>query len=721
MHGELFLSAVEELGRLPCCLERLRALALELALRGFFSGDGGHEGVSHGWREMAIGDLAEVQSGNSIAASTKALKFEGLRDGYPYIATKDVDGRTGAIDYDNGVRIPIDQQGFRIAPPGSVLVCAEGGSAGKKVGLLDRAVCFGNKLFALTPRPNIESEFLLRLVQGRAFQTRFAAEKTGIIGGVALKRFKTIRLMLPSLEKQRDILAALTEVFAAFDRSEAARDARAKCARDVRDALASKLQESASSEAVGQLLGEFESLFESRESLNSLRQMIIDLTANGALTPGAPTTTKPLSQLVSFGPKNGYSPKPVSYETGTKTMSLSAVTSGRFDPASFKFVDEVIPPDSDLWVKPGDILIQRANTIDYVGVSARYTGAEREFIYPDLIMRITPSPEVDGEFLHLALLGSGARAFMRQRASGTSGTMPKVNQATVKAVPLAIPELGTQRQLAKLAHDLLNKCDDLARSLDAREERANAFIDGLFGCLENRVPPTPDHEPPPAPSPPAVDDSSVEYSPDEQPDAARMNVPAVSAPAYVDGRQEEAYLVSAVIRAFFEAGNEPIGNFRLQKGVYFARRWLGDDAVRSDFLRKAAGPYNPRMRYSGGIAIAKQLGWIREARGRFGFGHVPGAEQPERQKEKAYEEAATWVRDTFKLRKNDDWETLATIDYAALALSEHGDPVTPERVLAYIESDEEWRPKVARLTLSEFKVQSYLNELAALLPQHRSV
>src|SRR3546814_6742977 len=68
----------------------------------------------------------------------------------------------------------------------------------------------------------------------------------------------------------------------------------------------------------------------------------------------------------------------------------------------------------------------------------------------------------------------------------------------------------------------------------------------------------------------------------------------------------------------------PIGNFRLQKAVYFARRKMGEHVGEMAYLRKAAGPYNPSMKYSGGIAIAKQKNWLREARGRFGFGHVPG-------------------------------------------------------------------------------------------------
>jgi type I restriction enzyme S subunit len=53
-----------------------------------------------------------------------------------------------------------------------------------------------------------------------------------------------------------------------------------------------------------------------------------------------------LSSLVTFGPKNGYSPKAVEYETKVKSLTLSATTSGTFDGQYYKYLDENIPDDS---------------------------------------------------------------------------------------------------------------------------------------------------------------------------------------------------------------------------------------------------------------------------------------------------------------------------------------------------------------------------------------
>lgn len=454
-------------------------------------------------------------------------------------------------------------------------------------------------------------------------------------------------------------------------------------------------------------------------SLKRLRQAIIDLAVRGLLVDEDATLVEEttLSALTAFGPKNGFSPRPVSGPTSTKTMSLSAITKGIFDPTAFKYVQEMPPPDSDLWVHPGDILLQRANTIEYVGVSAVYTGEVGDFIYPDLIMRITPKPGVDSRFLHLALSCSKARAFMRERASGTSGTMPKVNQATVKAVPVRLPPTGQQRRVVAATEELLSFCSVLERGIEARQRDGLALLEALARGHTDGGPGAGGEDTG------AVDeqedqDTSTEISAGSglaqktSPSAKPMDL----GHKHDDDRVFEAVLVTAVVDAFFERSPEPLGNFRLQKAVYFARRRIGDTQVNSDYLKKVAGPYNPKMRYSGGIAVAKSQGWIREARGRFGFGHIRGANAEFAQASLELRSVASWVRDTFVLRKNDEWERLATIDYATCALGKGDDAVTPKSVLDYIRDLDVWQHKVAKLGLNEFSIELAMLELSLLFP-----
>lgn len=110
-----------------------------------------------------------------------------------------------------------DEEKFRIAHQGAVLICAEGGSAGKKCGLTDRDICFGNKLFANELYGQIPSRFILYVYLSPAFRASFTAAMTGIIGGVSIAKFVEIPIPLPPLEEQHRIVAKVDQLMAQCD------------------------------------------------------------------------------------------------------------------------------------------------------------------------------------------------------------------------------------------------------------------------------------------------------------------------------------------------------------------------------------------------------------------------------------------------------------------------------------------------------------------------
>lgn len=190
-----------------------------------------------------------------------------------------------------------------------------------------------------------------------------------------------------------------------------------------------------------------------------------------------------LENLLTFGPRNGYSPKSVNYPTGTKTLTLTATTSGRFNGEHCKYVDEVIPPDSFLWLEDGDLLIQRANTIDYVGSSAVFRGQRGSFIYPDLMMKVRLSKRVCVDFIHLMLLTSPARAFLRARASGTAGSMPKINQTDVRSIPIPLPPLAEQKRIVAKVDHLMALCDELEARQTRKRDTGDRLTKAALGAL----------------------------------------------------------------------------------------------------------------------------------------------------------------------------------------------------------------------------------------------
>ena len=193
-----------------------------------------------------------------------------------------------------------------------------------------------------------------------------------------------------------------------------------------------------------------------------------------------------LGDLLVSGPTNGLSPKAVDHETRVRSLTLSATTSGAFKGEHSKFIDMDLPSDSDLWLRDGDILVQRGNTIEYVGIAAVYRGEPLKYIYPDLMMRLRVSSAVDVGFIHLAMSEQAARDFLRARASGTSGSMPKINQTTLKALPLPIPPLGEQRRIVAKVNELMTLVDELESQLEAADNTGSALLDAVVAELTSR-------------------------------------------------------------------------------------------------------------------------------------------------------------------------------------------------------------------------------------------
>lgn len=194
-----------------------------------------------------------------------------------------------------------------------------------------------------------------------------------------------------------------------------------------------------------------------------------------------------LDELLIFGPTNGFSPKAVDYETPVRSLTLSATTSGRFKGEHSKFIATEVPADADLWLRDCDILVQRGNTIEYVGVAAVYRGEPNLFIYPDLMMKLRVSSAFDVGFIHLAMSHEAARDFLRTRASGTSGSMPKINQTTLKSLPLPIPPLAEQSRIVAKVDQLMALVDQLEDQLSATRAIAANLLAALVAELTTQV------------------------------------------------------------------------------------------------------------------------------------------------------------------------------------------------------------------------------------------
>ena len=256
-----------------------------------------------GWEWAPLGIIGNIFNGNSISKQIKEEKYTNIA-GYPFLATKDVGYGFEPLDYNNGISIPIDEPKFKIAGKGSVLICAEGGSAGKKCGITDRKICFGNKLFANELHCNIEPKFVLSFYLTPTFYRQFRKLMKGIIGGISASNFAQIQCPIPPLKEQKRIVAKVNELMSICDRLESEQENSHKSQETLVSTFLNLLITSAENnlhfgEAWRTIQTNFDMLFTTESSIDQLKQTILQLAVMGKLVPQN-LADQPASELLKI-------------------------------------------------------------------------------------------------------------------------------------------------------------------------------------------------------------------------------------------------------------------------------------------------------------------------------------------------------------------------------------------------------------------------------------
>ena len=172
----------------------------------------------------------------------------------------------------------------------------------------------------------------------------------------------------------------------------------------------------------------------------------------------------------------------------------------------------------------------------------------------------------------------------------------------------------------------------------------------------------------------------------------------------------EAIIIS-VLAKHFSSEKRVMGRKRYTKLSYLLHRYT-DNKI-EDYLKKAAGPYNPKTKYKGAEKIALEKGYVRKLTDDDYSGFIAGEniEQAEKYFEKWYgHECIDWLKQ-FKYKKTEELELITTVDMAIIELQNAGKKVDLESVKKVIRSYPEWKRKLERPIFSD---KNILNAIALI-------
>lgn len=176
----------------------------------------------------------------------------------------------------------------------------------------------------------------------------------------------------------------------------------------------------------------------------------------------------------------GVSPKALPRPAGPGeigVLKVSSVTWHVFRPEENKALPISFDPTGFPTVRRGDLLLSRANTAELLASPVLAAADYPHLILSDKTLRLVPKAHfVDPRFLLYALRQPQARRYFMSHATGTSGSMRNVSQATIQRCPIPLPPLPEQKRIA----DILDKADAIRRKRQEAAREVSALRRSLF-------------------------------------------------------------------------------------------------------------------------------------------------------------------------------------------------------------------------------------------------
>jgi type I restriction enzyme S subunit len=273
--------------------------------------------------------------------------------------------------------------------------------------------------------------------------------------------------------------------------------------------------------------------------------------------------------------------------------------------------------------------------------------------------------------------------------------VPSLNARTIENVETSTPTPKEQTAIAAVLSDMDAEID----ALEQRRAKSRALKQGMMHeLLTGRIRLV------------AASSNVVSL------DFATIPKHVPSDPKSHNWQFNEAVVVAMLVKQF-SSEQYPLGRKRCTKLGYLMHRHV--ERVVQGYLKKAAGPYNPAVKYKGPETIAQKNGYIRpHTSGKFsGFVAAGKIAEAEGYFDKWYgREVLAWI-EQFRHQTNDELELLATVDMAVVDVKRVHAEANVAAVKSIILNHPEWEAKLEREIFSDANIARAIGRVTELFTE----
>lgn len=238
--------------------------------------------------------------------------------------------------------------------------------------------------------------------------------------------------------------------------------------------------------------------------LKRFRQSVLAAAFTGRLTNVAATAlpsswqTVTLGSLITHGPKNGLYKPSSAYGDGVRILRIDSFYDGKVsDWGGLRLLSVDSSELKQFGLKNGDIVINRVNSIEYLGKCALIEGLQGECVFESNMMKFRLSSELaNPHFVRAWLCSEDARTQIVGKAKHAVN-QASINQSDVCSLKLQLPPLSEQTEIVRRVETLFAFADRLEARLAQAQTAATRLTPALLAKAfrGELVPQDPNDEP----------------------------------------------------------------------------------------------------------------------------------------------------------------------------------------------------------------------------------
>lgn len=486
--------------------------------------------LPQGWEWAYFPDIADYAPGKT-PATKNATYWDETEKGVPWISIADLND-TGTVETSSKkVSEVACEQVFKKNPVRSGTMLMSFKLTVGKVSILDVDAYHNEAIISIFPYTGIQQNYLFKVLPSIAN----SGNKKNAIMGFTLnsESLALLTIPVPPTIEQHRIVAKVDELMALCDQLEQQTEASIEAHQLLVSTLLNTLTHSADADELmenwARISDHFDTLFTTEESIDQLKQTILQLAVMGKLVPQDPND-EPASVLLEriaeekaqlikekkikkqkalppiaddkllglpsgwcsmkiehmldctrngmiTGPFGSALKKSEHQECGVPVWGIESIKSGKFTHRNKIFVsDEKSKELGSFSAVAGDIIISRSGTIDEVGVIP--VGVVDGLISTNLIRVSLLDKLVEPEYFCFLFKGSlQVLDKIKEMCAGTTRLF--LNQKILKALDFPIPPLQEQRRIILAVDQLFDICELLKKRLNASQQVQIKLTDAI--------------------------------------------------------------------------------------------------------------------------------------------------------------------------------------------------------------------------------------------------